>query len=299
MDTPSLLSAFRAHGSLVRIGGHQLFVSDYAPAASGATPDSPPLLFLHGFPTSSFDYARLLPLLSAHRLILFDFLGYGYSDKPRPHSYSLFEQAALAEAVAEHLGVREVILLAHDMGSSVALVLLQRARLAVAKLVLLNGSLLLTHYRPLISQRALLHPILGPLLTGLGLIRKGVFTRQFSRVFPTPPPADELDAFWSLIAHNDGPAIYDRLIQYLNERKQHELAWLAALVAHRAPLLILWGQRDPVAVPAIGDAIAARRPDARYVKLPTLGHYPQWEDPQTIAEEIRRFCQSAAAPVLA
>lgn len=299
MDTPSLLSAFRAHGSLVRIGGHQLFVSDYAAASSGAAPDSPPLLFLHGFPTSSFDYARLLPLLSAHRLILFDFLGYGYSDKPRPHSYSLFEQAALAEAVAEHLGVREVILVAHDMGSSVALVLLQRARLAVAKLVLLNGSLLLTHYRPLISQRALLHPILGPLLTGLGLIRKAVFTRQFSRLFPTPPPADELDAFWSLIAHNEGPAIYDRLIQYLNERKQHELAWLAALVAHQAPLLILWGQRDPVAVPAIGESIAARRPDARYVKLPTLGHYPQWEDPQAIAEEIRRFCQSAAAPVLA
>ena len=143
--------------------------------------------------------------MSAHRLILFDFLGYGYSDKPRPHSYSLFEQAALAEAVAEHLGVREVILVAHDMGSSVALVLLQRARLAVAKLVLLNGSLLLTHYRPLISQRA---PFCtsdpGSALDRARADSQGVFTRQFSRLFPTPPPADELDAFWSLIAHNEG-----------------------------------------------------------------------------------------------
>lgn len=294
MDTQSLLREFRAHGSLVRIDGHQLFVSDYQPATGTADPEAPPLLFLHGFPTSSFDYARLLPLLARHRLILFDFLGFGFSDKPRPHTYSLFEQAALAEGVAAHLGVSEVGLVAHDMGSSVALVILQRARLRVSRVVLLNGSLLLTHYRPLISQRALLHPVIGPLLTRLGLINRTLFARQFSRVFPSPPPADELDAFWSLIAHNDGPAIYDRLIQYLAERKQHELAWLSALVTHRAPLLILWGQRDPVAVPAIGDAIAARRPDARYIKLPTLGHYPQWEDPRTIAEEITRFFQTKA-----
>lgn len=295
MDTQALLRDFRSRGSLVRIDGHQLFVSDYAKATGAGDAAAPPLLFLHGFPTSSFDYARLLPLLPQHRLILFDFLGFGYSDKPRPHTYSLFEQAALAEEVAAHLGVSEVVLVAHDMGSSVALVILQRARLRVSRVILLNGSLLLTHYRPLISQRALLHPLLGPLLTRLGLIRKSLFTRQFSRVFPSPPPADELDAFWSLIAHNDGPAIYDRLIQYLAERKQHELAWLSALATHPAPALILWGQLDPVAVPAIGDAIHARRPDATYIKLPTLGHYPQWEDPPTIAAEIRRFCDADRA----
>jgi pimeloyl-ACP methyl ester carboxylesterase len=290
MDPRSLLAEFRSHGSLMRIGDHQLFVSDYSPAAGQAALGLP-LLFLHGFPTSSFDYVRLLPLLPQHRLILFDFLGFGYSDKPRPHTYSLFEQAELAEAVAARLGLTEVGLVAHDMGSSVALVILQRARLRVERVVLLNGSLLLSHYRPLISQRALLHPWLGPLLSRLGLIRKPVFARQFSRLFPTPPPEEELAAFWSLIAHNGGPAIYDRLIQYLNERKQHELSWLSALAAHPAPLLILWGQLDPVAVPAIGEAIFARRPDARYVKLPRLGHYPQWEDPPTIADEIRRFMQ--------
>ena len=71
---------------------------------------------------------RLVPLLAPHyRLLLVAFLGFGFSDKPRPYTYSLFEQAALAEEVAARRGLTEVALLAHDMGSSVALVILQRA----------------------------------------------------------------------------------------------------------------------------------------------------------------------------
>jgi pimeloyl-ACP methyl ester carboxylesterase len=145
------------------------------------------------------------------------------------------------------------------------------------------------YYQPLITQRLLLHPIIGPLLTRFGLINRTVFARQFSRLFPAPPPGDELDAFWSLIMHNGGARIYHLLIHYLSERKRHEEAWLDALAAHKAPLLVLWGQRDPVSVPRIAEAVVERRPDARYVRLESLGHYPQWEDPQTIASEMIKF----------
>lgn len=288
------LADWRRHGSLEYFGdrgerGHKLFISEYG--------EGPPLLCLHGFPTSSFDYARLVPLLAPHRrLLLLDFLGYGYSDKPPEHRYSLFEQAAFAEELCLRRGYKEVDVLAHDMGTSVALVMLQRMRVKVSRLCLLNGSVLLKHYRPLITQRLLLHPIAGPLVTGLRLIRKTVFARQFSRLFPNPPPPEELDAFWSLIAHNAGPRIYHRLIRYLAERKVHELEWLDALVQSRAPLLLLWGQLDPVSRPEIAEAVAERRPDARYVRLHDLGHYPQWEDPARIASELLTLLRAPGAP---
>lgn len=282
MDIHAELKQWREQGSLVEIGGHRLFVS-----GSG---QGPPLLCLHGFPTASFDYARLMPLLAPHfRLLTFDFLGFGYSDKPRPYAYSLYEQAELAEEVAARHGCSEVALLGHDMGSSVALVLLQRGRLRVSRLILLNGSILLEHYQPLITQRLLLHPICGPLLSGLGIARKSIFARQFGRLFPHPIPQAEIAAFWSLIAHNQGAQINHMLIQYLNERKRHELAWLDALAAHPAPLQLIWGQRDPVSVPRIAEAVLRKRPDARYVPLADIGHYPQWEAPQTVAREIRAF----------
>lgn len=282
MDILSELGQWRERGSLVEIGGHRVFVRE---AGQG-----PPLLCLHGFPTASFDYARLAPLLAPHyRLLTLDFLGFGFSDKPRPYTYSLYEQAALAEEVAARHGLAEVALLGHDMGSSVALVMLQRARLRVSRLILLNGSVLLEHYQPLITQRLLLHPILGQLLSGLGIAGKAVFARQFRRLFPRPIPNEEIAVFWSLIEHNQGSQINHMLIQYLNERKRHELSWLDALATHPAPLLLLWGQRDPVSVPRIAEAVLRKRPDARYVPLADIGHYPQWEDPQTVAREICAF----------
>ena len=278
------LEAWRKHGSLVELCGHKIFVSEYGDKSL------PPLVLIHGFPTASFDYVHLVPFLAPHRrLFLLDFVGFGYSDKPRSHDYSLFEQAAIVEALAAQHHLDAVELVAHDMGSSVALLLLQRGKLRVSRLVLLNGSVLLKYYQPLITQRLLLNPVTGPLLTALGVIRRPVFAKQFGSLFPNPPPADEIDAFWALIAHNGGARIYHLLIQYLDERKRFEYAWLDALAAHPAPLLVLWGQRDPVSVPRIAEAIVERRPDAKYVPLPDLGHYPQWEDPPRIAREILQF----------
>lgn len=274
------LSQWQSQGEYVQVGQQRIFT-----LAAG---EGEPILVLHGFPTASYDYARLLPLLSRYRLILFDFLGYGFSDKPRPHNYSLFEQADITQAVAEHYGFRQGYLLTHDMGNSVSLEILKRGAPTITKLVMLNGSVLLKYYRPLITQRLLLNPLSGRLVTGLRLIRRGAFARQFGSLFAQPPSDEEINAFWSLIGHNDGMGIYHLLIRYLNERKVHEYAWLDALQAHKAPLTVIWGQRDPVSVPKIAEAVLERRPDARYVPLDAIGHYPHWEAPERVAAEIIR-----------
>ncbi len=273
------LSEFQHSGQFIDFRGHRIFVRD---AGHG-----PPLLCLHGFPTSSYDFARIVPELVAHRrVVLFDFLGFGFSDKPQNHPYSLFEQADIAQAVAKELSLGKLTLLAHDMGSSVALELLRRSTPEIERLVLLNGSVFLRHYRPLLSQRLLLHKQVGPLLTRLGLINRRVFHAQFAKLFPDRPSDEELDLFWQLIVHNGGQRNYHLLIRYLDERHQHELTWLDALTAHRAPLTVIWGQRDPVSVPAIAKEVLLRRPDATYVPLYDIGHYPQWEDPQTVARIV-------------
>lgn len=270
---------WRASGEWITVQGQRIFTKS---AGSGD-----PLLVLHGFPTASYDFARLLPLLTDRfQVVLFDFLGFGFSDKPRPHQYSLFEQADIAQAVAAHYGFRQTAILAHDMGDSVALELLRRPALAVTRLILLNGSVLLADYRPLITQRLLLNPITGALIDHLHLINRSIFARQFGSVFAERPPDAEIDAFWSLIQYNDAAGIYHHLIQYLNERKIHEYTWLEALQAHTAPLTVIWGQRDPVSVPQIAQAVLDRRPEARYVPLAEIGHYPQWEAPERVAAAL-------------
>lgn len=67
------------------------------------------VVFLHGFPTSSYDYIKLWSLFKQepkHRvksLITFDYIGYGFSDKPVDFDYSLFEMADLVDALLMHL----------------------------------------------------------------------------------------------------------------------------------------------------------------------------------------------------
>jgi pimeloyl-ACP methyl ester carboxylesterase len=284
MNNLPSLRAWHETGEAIQVGSWNIFTKS---VGSG-----PPILVLHGFPTASYDYVRLVPQLSGDfRLIFFDFLGYGFSDKPRGHSYSLFEQADITEAIAAHYGLSEVPILTHDMGNSVALEILRRDRIEVSRLIMLNGSVLLDHYQPLITQKLLLNTISGPIISKLRLIRRPVFARQFGKVFAEQPSSAEIDVFWELIRYNDGMANYHLLIRYLNERLIHQHTWLAALQNDQAPLTVIWGQRDPVAVPKIADAILERRPDAAYYPLQDAGHFPQWEVPDVVAKLVKQAFQ--------
>ena len=87
------------------------------------------LLLLHGFPESSFSYHLVVNGLLRYfeRIILFDFPGYGFSDKPKTgYSYSLLDQADVALQVWKSYGITGGHLLAHDMGNSVATELIAR-----------------------------------------------------------------------------------------------------------------------------------------------------------------------------
>ncbi len=108
-----------------------------------------------------------------------DFLGFGLSDKPRPHRYSLLEQADLVQNVVAQNVTGPVVVLAHDMGTSVTTELLARdleGRLPfeLQRAVLSNGSVIL--------ERASLRPIQKVLRGPLGPIAaRGVSANCFRR----------------------------------------------------------------------------------------------------------------------
>ena len=67
------------------------------------------LVILHGYPTSSFDYHKVLTSLSKkYRVVIHDHLGFGFSDKPLDYSYSLIEQADVALQLWKQLGLTKV-----------------------------------------------------------------------------------------------------------------------------------------------------------------------------------------------
>jgi pimeloyl-ACP methyl ester carboxylesterase len=262
--------------------------------------EGPLLLLLHGFPSSSYDWRLLLDHGPAERNVLaFDFLGFGLSDKPRRHRYSLFEQADLTEElVHRHGGGRPVFVLAHDMGTSVANELMARdlegrLGMGLAGILLFNGSMVLERASPTPAQRAL-RSRLGPLVARLSSER--LFRHQFGSVFSATHPLTEEEALdqWSLICHNGGRTLGHRLISYMDEREEHAERWHGAIRDWPGELSFAWGMRDPVATPSVLEALRELRPAAPATEVPELAHYPQLEDPAQIARELDAALASPA-----
>ena len=252
-------------------------------------------MILHGFPSSSRDFAAALPSLAAHRrVVVHDHLGFGLSDKPRAYSYSLIEQAEVAIAVWRELGVARGHLLAHDYGTSVATELLARRERGLcpidfASVTLCNGSVHidLAHLTP--SQRLLRLPRVGPLFAKLASRR--VFEIQVRRIFgdPSSVPGEELAAMWEGLVRDGGREVLPALAGYMHERVRFRERWVGALTRLDLPAHVLWGRRDPVAVPAIAEALAGEIPGARLAWLDELGHYPMLEAPERWAGAVNGF----------
>jgi pimeloyl-ACP methyl ester carboxylesterase len=276
---------WRASGEQVDVDGRRLFMRS-SPGAG------PPLLLLHGYPSSSYDWRLVLDRLGDRPTACFDFLGFGLSEKPRDHVYSLLEQADLVEGVVRRLGVDEVTLVAHDMGTSVTTELLARdieGRLPfrLGSVLLLNGSMVLAAASLTPSQK-ILRSRLGGVAARLSSERG--FRRQFKRLFSPDHPLSPEEAAdqWSLLAHDDGQRILHRLIYYLHEREAYAERWHGALRDWHGNLRLAWAMLDPVATPNVLNAVLELRPQAPTTRFDDLGHYSQIEDPEAITSLIEQ-----------
>jgi len=217
----------------------------------------PWLVLFHGFPTSSWDWHRLLPLLTHHhRVLIFDFPGYGLSDKPPGRDYSLLRQMDAVEELLKMLGITEFDLLAHDMGASVACELLHRLETSQTSLSLRSLTI--------------------------------VFRHQYPRVYAQPGEFDEAHyrEQWALVLNNDGRRVLAKIAGYMKERERRGNQWLGPLHRTHLPLKLIWGRRDPIAVYAIAEKICIQNPRASLLTLDDVAHYPQLESPQQVATGV-------------
>ena len=250
----------------------------------------PWLTLLHGFPTSSWDWAKVAPTLEqSFQLLCFDFLGFGDSDKPRRHRYSIAEQADVTEALWRHFGIGETVLVGHDYGATVAQELLARERSAarISGVILLNAAVYVRLARPLVIQSLLANRVTGPLAARA--VRERVFRRSFASIFSAQHPigAAELREHWQVLQRRGGSAqLSHRLSHYMTDRKRYAARWEAALETERVPLRFIWGMADPRSGAHIAREIRRRLPAARLVALDDVGHYPQLEVPELVAHEI-------------
>jgi pimeloyl-ACP methyl ester carboxylesterase len=292
--TIATVNGWEATGTYLTLCGERIFTID---APSIGPERHAPLLVLHGFPTSSFDFAAVLDgLREGRRVLLLDMVGYGLSSKP-DRAYSIALQADVAAAFVDALGIARVDLLTHDMGDTVGGELLARRAegtwaVEVTRRVLTNGSIYIDQAHLTNGQQLLLGLPDEVLPPGIPIDAASIaqsLRETFSPLTPPVPagwPEDPVPAVAAQVVHDDGQLLLPRLIRYIEERRANERRFTGAIETDRAPLHVVWGLDDPVAVASMLDTVLAARPDATATRLEGVGHYPMVEAPQRFLDAV-------------
>jgi len=280
---------WEGRGRYRELAGHRVFTME-------VPPDGPehlePLLVLHGFPTSSFDFHEVVrPLSAGRRVLLVDLLGYGLSAKP-DLAYRLDLEADVVTAFTAELGLTEAALLTHDLGDTVGGELLARQLegrwpVSVTRRVITNGSVYIAMAHLSTGQELLL-ALPDERLADDELVNAATVAIGVAATFSPEATVDgaEVAALGELVAHDGGNRLLPRLIRYIEERRRNERRFTGAIEAHPSPLAIVWGTDDPIAVAAIAERLAQARPDSPLTWLDGVGHYPMIEDPVAFAGAV-------------
>ena len=244
---------------------------------SAPGPD-PPVLYLHGVPTSGEDWR---PFLERTGGIAPDLPGFGRSHKTTTFDYSIAGYDRFLEAFLDELGIERVRLVVHDWGA-VGLAFAQRAPARVERLVVVSAVPLLPGYRWHRVARWWRRPVLGELAMG-ATTRRGL--RLLSRRGSPPPfPPELVERAW-----RDFDQGTQRAILRLYRSAPPDVLASAGRDLGRvaAPALVVWGEHDPYIPARFADAYAAALPDARAHRVAGAGHWP-WLDRPEVLDLIAR-----------
>uniref|UniRef100_UPI00358E3DD8 mesoderm-specific transcript homolog protein isoform X2 n=1 Tax=Myxine glutinosa TaxID=7769 RepID=UPI00358E3DD8 len=297
--TPMLLQ-WQDSGSFFIFEQHSIFYKD----VRGYPGNGDALILLHGFPTSSYDWSKVWDVLSQRytRVILLDFLGFGFSAKPA-HKYSIVEQADIVQNLCDDLEIvgKKVHIISHDYGVSVAQELLARyesraeGHLNIKSICFSNGGLFPETNHPRLLQKLLKDgSLLSPILTRLSnyfLFKSGL--REVFGVH-TQPSRERFWDMWVALRRNDGHLALASLLGYIEERWENRRRWIGVLNETRVPLHLIYGPADPVNPhPSFVQRFKSVVSESAVTVLPAhISHYPHLEDPRGFLHAYFTFVNS-------
>ncbi len=246
--------------------------------------DGPPLVLLHGFPTSSLLWRRVLPPLAARmRVLAVDLLGYGRSAKPADAALHIRAQARYVRELLQGNGIEEFAVVGHDIGGGVAQLLALEG--GVAALVLVDGVALdawpiegvrmIQGATPEQETPEFVRDVVGVALD-LGAARPLGEEARAAYAAPFEGP-EGARAFFRAARAIDGIGLADR---------EADLSRL------EIPTLLVWGEDDPYIPVEIADRLADLLPHAVEVLLPGCSHLVPEDAADTLAQLVGEFLRA-------
>lgn len=270
-------------GKFVTIDNKQVFVIDENEDKHVTT-----LVILHGYPTSSYDYYRIIPHLSHYfRIVIHDHLGFGFSDKPDSLTYSLIDQADIALQLWQKLGLKSVTLLAHDYGTSIAKEILARKNhnlipIKINKMYLCSSSMRLEYLHLRNIDKLLRDRKLGRYIYRLTSYGYRKIKRKFKKDNINYQIEKDYDIkqMWNQLNSSEGQKEVHFLSNFINERYTYWHRWTNALKEATIPIKIFWEKTDPVAIKEIAIVLATEEVSNHLSWIENIKHYSIIETPK-------------------
>lgn len=291
MQAPSF-EEWQERGTYHEVYGKKLFVID-----EGNHEET--IVISHGFPTCSYDYYEVLPILTQkYRVVVHDHLGFGLSDKPLNYSYSLLEQADYALGLWQKLGLKEVHLLGHDYGTSVVTEIIAKYNygfepVKLRTITIGNGSMLIEMAKLLFTQKLLKSKFWGPIV--FKLLPKSRFKKSMTGIWYDKSTIidGEFDVLWDMIKYGNAQKTFPVVARYIEERFKFWNRWIGGLAQTDKHINIFWADKDPVAIIDMAHELHKKIPSNTLRILPNVGHYPMLEASEKYAQGIIEMIENS------
>jgi pimeloyl-ACP methyl ester carboxylesterase len=247
--------------------------------------DGPPVVLVHGTPSWSYVWRRVVPSLAERfSVYLLDLIGYGDSQQREGQDMSVAAQSrALAELLALW-ALERPALVGHDIGGSVVL----RAHLVeghpASRLALVDAAVLLPWNTPATVH---MKEHLEAYRTMPAHIYERVVSAHLATAVHRPLKPETLDAYLRPWRGQQGQAAYFRKIEHWRDEDMAVLGPLFSTID--VPVLVLWGAEDAWLSPETGERLAAAIPGARLELVAGAGHFAMEDEPATVAEGLAAF----------
>lgn len=248
--------------------------------------EGPPVLLLHGFPTSSFLWRREAWLLAQRmRVIVPDLLGYGRSEKPQ--GVDLFEpaQAGYIRELLAQLDIEELAVVGHDLGGGIAQMLALDPGPQVRALVLVDS--VCFDAWPIEGVKMLQQASTEQETREFA---ESIVRLTFDLGISHPERLDETTLNAYLAPWLEEPAGLFRAARAIAGKglagREHELADL------ETPTFIIWGEDDPFLDSQLGERLGETMPGSTVALLPGCSHFVNEDAPQTVGPLLFEYLRS-------
>ncbi len=255
--------------------------------------EGPPVIFMHGEPTWSFLWRKVIPPVrdAGFRCLAPDLAGFGRSDKPTDIDfYSYDRHVALAGTLLEDLDVRGATIVVHDWGGPIGLRLAVEQAERIDRLVILDTGLFTGHQKMTDAWVAFRDFVERTEDLPVGMLVRGACMRD---------PGDEViaayDAPYPDAASKAGARAFPLLIPRTPDAPGAPAGQrvLEALREDRRPTLMLWADSDPVLPLEVGERFAASIGQTAPRTIPDASHFLQEDQGPLIGALIAQWLTGA------